>query len=90
MARGKKVPFRMCVGCREMKPKREMIRIVRTPERSIEIDTSGKKSGRGAYICLDQECLTLAVKRKSLEKALKCSISEEILEKLRNQIIKRD
>ena len=70
----KKVPLRMCVGCREMKEKRDLIRIVRTSEHSGEIDLTGKKPGRGAYICNDPACLKKAKKSKSMERALNVSL----------------
>ena len=78
MPKVKKVPQRMCVGCQEMKPKRELIRVVRTPEESVEIDHTGKRSGRGAYICASIECLEKAIKGKRLERALKQAIAPEI------------
>ncbi|MHB8158162.1 MAG: RNase P modulator RnpM [Desulfocucumaceae bacterium] len=78
MAKVRKIPQRMCVGCQEMKPKKELIRIVRTPQDSIEIDNTGKKSGRGAYICPRAECLQRAGKEKRLEKALQRQISKDI------------
>jgi len=86
MSKVRKIPQRMCVGCREMKNKRELLRVVRTPEGNIEIDPSGKKSGRGAYICPDPECLNLAVKGKRLQKALEHEISAEILDTIRAQL----
>ena len=86
MAKVRKIPQRMCVGCREMKNKRELLRVVRTPEGNIEIDPTGKKSGRGAYICPDPECLNLAVKGKRLQKALEHEISAEILDTIRAQL----
>jgi predicted RNA-binding protein YlxR (DUF448 family) len=70
MAKVREDPQRMCVGCREMKNKRDLIRVVRTPEGSIEVDLTGKKSGRGAYLCNNPECLAQAVKGKRLQKAL--------------------
>lgn len=76
----------MCVGCREMKNKRDLLRVVRTPEGSIEVDPTGKKSGRGAYICPDPECLSLAVKGKRLQKALEQQISDDILDIIRAQL----
>ncbi|HBQ85213.1 MAG TPA: DUF448 domain-containing protein [Syntrophomonas sp.] len=82
----RKVPQRMCVGCREMKNKRDLVRVVKTPEGSVLLDTTGKKSGRGAYICPKQECLNLAVKHKSLQKALQQEIPAEVLESINNQI----
>ncbi len=81
--RPKKVPLRMCVGCQEMKAKKELIRIVRTPEAEILIDATGKKSGRGVYICPDKECLKKALKNNRLEKGLQQHISEEIIERLK-------
>lgn len=88
MPRVKKVPLRMCVGCQEMKPKRELTRVVRTPDETVEIDPTGKKSGRGAYICPDTECLQRAIKGKRLERALECSISPEIIEILKQGMVK--
>jgi len=82
MPKKKKIPQRMCVGCQEMRPKREMIRVVRTPEETIEIDFKGKRSGRGAYICPSQECFGKAKKGRRLEKALKTSIPQEVYEAL--------
>lgn len=79
----KKVPLRMCVGCQEMKAKKELIRIVRTPDGQVLLDSTGKKSGRGVYICPDKECLKKALKGKRLEKALETPISEEIIERLK-------
>ena len=74
---GKHVPQRTCVGCREIRPKREMVRIVRTPDRGVEIDETGKKSGRGAYLCRRQECWEIALKKDRLEHALKTSLTDE-------------
>lgn len=83
----RKIPVRMCVGCQQMKPKKELIRIVRTPEEEIIIDPSGKKSGRGAYICPSRECLQAAVKGKRLEKALESPISEKVYETLSTRLV---
>lgn len=74
----KKIPMRQCVGCREMKPKRELIRVIRTSEDEILIDATGKKNGRGAYICPNRECLEKAVRNKGLERSLKISVPQEI------------
>jgi predicted RNA-binding protein YlxR (DUF448 family) len=82
MARVKKVPLRMCVGCREMKPKKELVRIVRTPEEEIAIDPTGKRSGRGAYVCPEAACVQKALKNKSIEKALKCPLAKEVVDSL--------
>lgn len=82
----KKIPMRMCVGCREMKPKKELLRVVRTPEDEILIDFTGKKSGRGAYVCPEETCLQRAVKQRQLERALERSISSEVTQQLSRQI----
>ena len=78
----RKIPMRMCVGCREMKEKRELIRIVRTPEGETLIDPTGKKSGRGAYVCRSSECLRRAIRQKQLERQLQVSLTEEVNEAL--------
>lgn len=82
----KKVPLRMCVGCREMKEKRDLIRIVRTSEHGGEIDLTGKKPGRGAYICNDPACLKKAKKSKSLERALNVSLEEDVYLRLEEEM----
>ena len=79
MARMRKLPLRMCVGCREMKIKKELIRIVRSPDGEILVDSTGKKSGRGAYVCPDLQCFNKAVKSKSIHKALEHDIPEEVI-----------
>ena len=83
----KKIPMRMCVGCREMKPKRELLRIVRSPEGEIALDPGGKKSGRGAYVCHQESCLMRAIKQKQLERALESQIAPEVTEQLRQKIL---
>lgn len=87
MAKTRKIPQRMCVGCREMKNKKELIRVVRTPEGKIEVDQSGKKSGRGAYICPQLNCLQQALKGKNLQKALEQDIPDEVIDVLKQQIL---
>lgn len=82
----KKIPQRMCLGCQERKNKKELIRIVRSPEGEIDIDPTGKKNGRGAYICPDINCLEAVIKSKRLEKSLEVEISEEVYQKLREQL----
>jgi predicted RNA-binding protein YlxR (DUF448 family) len=76
----------MCVGCREKRNKKELIRIVRTPELDVLVDLTGKKSGRGAYICPNQKCLNAAVKSKSLQKALEIEITTDIIEELQQKL----
>lgn len=74
----KTVPMRKCTGCMEQKPKRELIRVVRSPEGEISLDSTGKKPGRGAYICRDAQCLAKARKAKRLERAFSCQIPDEV------------
>lgn len=78
----KKIPMRMCVACREMCPKKELNRVVRTPEGEVVLDSTGRKNGRGAYLCKKQECLKKAVKTRALERALGAPLSEETAESL--------
>ena len=82
----KKIPMRQCLGCREMKPKRELIRVVRSPEGEISLDFKGKAPGRGAYVCRSQECLTKAVRQKQLERALETKIEEAVYSQLMEEI----
>ncbi len=82
----KKIPLRMCLGCKEMKPKKEMIRVVRNNEGEINIDLVGKKPGRGAYICRSIDCLEKAIKAKRLEKAFETTIDVEIYNNLKDQL----
>ncbi len=78
----RKIPLRMCVGCREMKDKRELIRVVRSPEGEISLDPTGKKPGRGAYICRQGECLQRAIKQRQLERQLQAAMTPEVSEGL--------
>ena len=82
----KKIPMRQCLGCREMKPKRELIRVVRSPEGEIALDFRGKAPGRGAYLCPDAECLRRAVKGRALEKAFSAPIPDEVYAKLNEEL----
>ena len=82
----KKIPMRMCVGCREMKEKRELIRIVRTPEGETLMDPTGKKSGRGAYLCRKAECLKKAIRQHQLERQLQTSLTEETEQALTEEL----
>ena len=86
MAKTRRIPQRMCVGCRQMKNKKELIRIVRTPEGGVEVDRTGKRAGRGAYICPSQECLEQSIKGKRLQKALEKEIPAEILERIKEEV----
>lgn len=82
----KKIPQRQCVGCGEMKPKKEMLRVIKTPEGEITIDATGKKNGRGAYLCNSIECFAKAEKSKGLERSLKVSIPKEVYELLEKEL----
>ena len=82
----RKVPMRMCLGCQEMKPKKELLRLVRTPEGQVEIDPTGKRNGRGAYLCPQADCLHMAAKAHRLEKAFGVAIPEEILAQLQGKL----
>ena len=82
----KKIPMRQCLGCREMKPKRELIRAVKSPEGDISLDFKGKKSGRGAYVCSDPECLKKAIKNRAFERAFSAQIPDEVYEELTRQM----
>ena len=86
MEKVKKIPVRQCLGCNEHKPKAEMIRVVRSPEGEISLDTRGKKSGRGAYICHDVKCLSKARKSKRIARALDCAIPDEIYDTMEAQL----
>lgn len=78
----KKIPMRQCLGCREMRPKRELVRVVRSPEGEISIDFRGKAPGRGAYVCRDSNCLKQALRSRALERNLNTPIPQEIYDAL--------
>ena len=82
----KKIPMRQCVGCREMKAKKELVRVVRSPEGEISLDFRGKAPGRGAYVCPQAECLRRAIKSRALERGLDCQIPQEIYDELLKQM----
>ncbi len=82
----KTAPMRKCIGCNEMTDKRQLIRIVRSPEGEISIDISGKKNGRGCYICKNADCFEKVKKGKRLERSFKCQISQEIYDMLENAL----
>lgn len=83
----KKIPIRQCIGCRQEKGKNEMVRVIRSPENEILIDTTGRMNGRGAYICKSAECLNKAIKTKSLSRALKAEIPDELYDTLSKELI---
>ncbi len=82
----KKIPMRMCIGCREMKPKRELIRIVKTPEGEIKLDTTGKLNGRGAYICPDSECLKRVRKANGLAHNFSQKVEPSVYDSLEDEL----
>ena len=82
----KKIPQRQCMGCRERKAKRELIRVVRTPEGEVKLDFGGKMNGRGAYICPQSECLKKAIRSKALERSLEVDIPEEVYVRLQKEM----
>ena len=84
----KKIPLRQCIGCGEMKSKREMIRVIKTPEDEILLDATGRKNGRGAYLCPAMECLKKAVKSKGLERSFKMAIPPEVYQALEKEMEK--
>ena len=96
--RPKKTPLRMCAGCGEMKPKKELVRVVKAPQKEdengsplppeISLDLTGKRPGRGAYLCRDAQCLKLAKKSRRLERAFSCKIPEEVYQRLEEEIEK--
>lgn len=84
----KKVPMRQCVGCAQMKTKKELLRVIKTPEEEIVLDVTGRKNGRGAYICASMDCLKMARQRKGLERSLKVAIPAEVYETLEQEMSK--
>ena len=82
----RKIPMRMCVGCREMKEKRSLLRIVKSPKGAISFDRIGKAAGRGAYVCRSKECLDKAVRQRQLERALETKIEQAVFDQLMEEI----
>ena len=82
----KKVPMRKCVGCGEMKAKKELLRVLRTEEGEFVLDTTGRKNGRGAYVCVSRECFGQAVKNKGLERSFKQAIPKEVYDRLEKEM----
>ena len=82
----RKTPMRKCLGCNEMKPKKELVRVVRSPEGEISVDLTGKKSGRGAYVCRSADCLGKALKGERIQRAFSCAIPAEVCETLLREI----
>ena len=86
MSINKKLPMRKCVGCGEMKSKKELIRVLKTADEEFLLDATGKKNGRGAYLCFSKECLSKAIKNKGLERSFKQAIPKEVYEKLEKEL----
>lgn len=82
----KKIPMRMCVGCCEMREKKSLVRVIKTPEEEILLDLTGKKSGRGAYLCKSMECFDKAQKGRKLERAFSCKVDAAVYEELKNEL----
>ena len=90
MAQVKKIPLRKCSGCGEMKPKKELIRVVRDPQGNIALDRVGKMAGRGAYVCPSADCLRAARKAKRIERAFACAIPAEIYDQMEQELLQSD
>jgi len=90
VAKPRKIPLRKCTGCQEMKNKKELVRVVHNEDEGISLDFTGKKAGRGAYICPDAACLEKAAKSKGLERSFKCAVPKDVYESLREELAKRD
>lgn len=88
MAGKKKIPMRQCTGCGEMKEKKSLIRVLKTEDGAIRLDATGKKNGRGAYLCFSSDCLERAIRTKGLERSLKCPVPQEVYEQLREEMAK--
>ena len=82
----KKIPMRQCLGCNEHKPKRELLRVVRDPEGQVSLDFTGKKSGRGAYICQSLKCLKKARKSRRIDRSLECTIPDEVYDRMEEEL----
>lgn len=86
----KKTPMRMCTGCGQMKPKKELVRVVKSPEQEISLDLTGRKPGRGAYVCNRIDCLRAARKARRFEKAFSCKIPDEVYDRMEEEIGKNE
>ena len=86
----KKIPMRMCTGCGEMKPKRELVRVVKSPEGEVSLDLTGKKPGRGAYVCRSADCLRAARKARRFERAFSCRIPDEVYDRTEEELSRNE
>ena len=90
MQQKKKIPLRKCTGCGEMKPKKELVRVVKTPDDKVLIDLTGRVNGRGAYICPDEKCLRIARKSKRIERSFQMQIPDEVYDKMEEELKNRE
>ena len=86
----RRIPLRMCAGCGEHKPKKELVRVVKPPEGEISLDTTGRKPGRGAYVCRSADCLRLARRARRLERAFSCQIPDEVYERMEEELSRNE
>lgn len=86
----KKIPMRMCTGCGEMKPKKELVRVVKSPEGEVSLDLTGKKPGRGAYVCRSAECLKAARRARRLERAFSCRIPDTVYDRMEEELSRNE
>lgn len=86
MSTARKIPMRQCIGCREMKSKKEMLRVIKTPEEEVVLDATGRKNGRGAYLCFSEDCLEKAIRSRGLERSLKMKIPDDVYEQLKEEM----
>jgi predicted RNA-binding protein YlxR (DUF448 family) len=86
----RKIPMRMCTGCGQMKPKKELVRVVKSPQDEISLDLTGRSPGRGAYVCRDIECLKKARKAKRLERAFSCKIPDEVYDRMEEELSRNE
>lgn len=82
----KKIPMRKCTGCGELKPKKDLVRVIKDENSEVKMDLTGKQNGRGAYVCRSMECLNKAIKTKAIERSLQTKISEEVYDKLKAEL----
>jgi predicted RNA-binding protein YlxR (DUF448 family) len=87
MIHKRKIPLRMCAGCGEMKPKQELVRVVKSPDGEVSLDLTGRKPGRGAYVCRSAECLKAARKARRFEKAFSCRIPDEVYDRMEEELL---
>lgn len=90
MTRQKKIPMRMCTGCGEMKPKKELVRVVKSPEGEVSLDLTGRKPGRGAYVCRNADCLRAARRARRFEKAFSCRIPDEVYDRMEEELSRNE